>query len=141
MSADPGVLGDWTEDAMCRGLGWVMYPVDGLREDRFRTGSRRPSRMDADRYDLARAVCAQCPVADECAVGMAHDVYGVRAGLAPHERCAKPQTRGDLMRARLAIVDDGRDADQIAALVGCNPRTVWRHRQLRLGEEPADAQA
>jgi hypothetical protein len=130
----------WQDRAACRGITVVMFPVDADRERAVRTGPEWPAKGsvapnpdELAAYATAKAVCAACPVLDDCAVDMHLEQFGVRAGTAPHERCVRIPSRADKVRERLAAADDGRDPHEVAARAGVTTRTVWRHRQLRLG--------
>ena len=68
----------WQSDAACRGLPLDVFFPEG-------TG--------VGKFEAARAVCAGCPVIEDCRAmtdraerGLSSDVFGVFAGETPHER-------------------------------------------------------
>lgn len=64
-------MSHWTEDAACKGMTEVMFPVRG----------------DNDGVKRAKAVCASCPVIEQCLdfVSRNPEKYGVWAGIAGKE--------------------------------------------------------
>jgi WhiB family redox-sensing transcriptional regulator len=64
-------MAHWTEHAACRGLTEVMFPVRG----------------DWRGVERAKAICASCPVIDNCLdfVSRNPERYGVWAGIAGKE--------------------------------------------------------
>jgi hypothetical protein len=79
------VAGDWLDRAACR-----TYDVDlFVPPDPAKNGGRY-SKAAQKRIARARTICAGCPVADECVADGATDLFGIRGGLLPEERGAKP---------------------------------------------------
>jgi WhiB family redox-sensing transcriptional regulator len=76
---------DWADDAACLGMPTEMFFVEGTQDDR----------SSIQRYRLAKAVCAHCPVMIECArYALARpEVYGVWGGMSPRERLHRGQRR------------------------------------------------
>jgi WhiB family redox-sensing transcriptional regulator len=93
---------DWAADAACRGMTDMFFAERG----------------DSGTIKRAKAVCAGCPVRDECLEYGLHERFGIWGGLAPKER-REPK------RARAAIAACGTDSG------------YFRHR--RLGQTPCDA--
>jgi WhiB family redox-sensing transcriptional regulator len=67
---------EWVSRAKCRGASSDVF---------------FPSSLNADRFDLAKSVCATCAVTEECLslvidLPEHDDRYGVFGGLTPHER-------------------------------------------------------
>lgn len=75
----------WESRAACTAPGvdpeWFYTPDSGpdLTSDEVPV-------EEARRVELARGVCARCPVAVECARGAAQDRFGFRAGVSARER-------------------------------------------------------
>lgn len=61
-------MSDWTKNAACRGMTDVMFPARG----------------DTEGVRLAKAVCASCPVIEDCRdfITRNPERYGVWAGIA-----------------------------------------------------------
>ena len=61
-------MSDWTKNAACRGMTEVMFPARG----------------DTEGVRLAKAVCASCPVIEDCRdfITRNPERYGVWAGIA-----------------------------------------------------------
>lgn len=83
---------DWRDAAACRGHGEVMTARD-------LTDFTRKSRLARQRVAAAKAICAQCPVIDQCrAWVLGEDMdpcpWGVVAGMIPQERNANRRERG-----------------------------------------------
>ena len=106
----------WTENAACRGMSQdVFYPEDGSR------------------YPVARRVCADCPVRQQClneALEMEtyHARYGMFGGMSPNERDDEHRRRkaaGTLVRRRAAFAQCGTPAGYL--------------RHLRRKETPCDS--
>lgn len=64
-------MSHWTEDAACKGMTELMFPVRG----------------DVDGVKRAKAVCASCPVIEQCLdfVSRNPERYGIWAGIAGKE--------------------------------------------------------
>jgi WhiB family redox-sensing transcriptional regulator len=73
--SDPQLIDEapnWRQSAACRGMNAEMFHPFSERD--FRLGE-------------SRAVCAGCPVRDECGeYGIAHEEFGVYGGLSENER-------------------------------------------------------
>lgn len=76
-------MNDWYNQAKCRGLTDVFYKPEGVREHPQRTEQR---------HALARQICGECPVMEQCrAAALAEEthpelIHGVRYGLTAPER-------------------------------------------------------
>lgn len=61
----------WRNDAACRGMGVNLF---------------FPATTDWHAYEPAKAVCATCPVSDECVMENIHEQHGVFGGTSPTQR-------------------------------------------------------
>lgn len=84
-----GVVGDWADQARCKGRGDTFFPVSSAR-----TGA---ARMAADPlYDAAKTICRTCPVIAPClefALETGEFKHGVYGGMTPGERRAAAHER------------------------------------------------
>jgi WhiB family redox-sensing transcriptional regulator len=71
----------WHEDAACRGQG----------ADTFYPEPPRGGRRQGDPYAEARAICATCPVVEQCRQAGQREYYGVWGGLSPSQRRPRHQ--------------------------------------------------
>lgn len=83
----------WRHAAACAGTDPdIFYPVPETPP------GRRPAQPKPDYYEQARAICAKCPVRDQCLTeAMAEESgqgsfsrWGMRGGLTPRERYTLP---------------------------------------------------
>lgn len=90
----------WHEDAACRTLPTrIFYPQQGSTAH------------------VAKAVCATCPVAHQCAQEGAHEPHGVWGGRSPAERGTSLHNRGEAHR----LYD-------VAVCAVCDTR-FWTHKR------------
>ena len=117
----PEMPGDWARDALCAQVGGdEWFPEKG-------SSSRE-----------ARAVCARCPVRNEClAFALEHDErFGMWGGLTPRERRrltkgrpAGPSQRDLTARKIRTLIAQGRSDPEVAVWLGISDKTVQRIRR------------
>lgn len=99
-----------------------------------------PDRGDTSRVEEAKAICAGCPVRDECFdYALHHEKYGVWAGTSPRQRASIRARRGILLRTPGTFVlnpiddiDDGyRTAREVAEITGMSVGAVEQRRHRR----------
>ncbi|MEU7416754.1 WhiB family transcriptional regulator [Streptomyces antibioticus] len=111
---------DWMADARCAQTDPGLWHSD-----------------DGANYTEAKRICARCPVRAQCAAHTArldlevtaHDKHGLWAGQTKSQREAGRANaeREERTAAILRLLKrGGMEPEEIAALVGCSPRTVWR---------------
>jgi WhiB family redox-sensing transcriptional regulator len=112
---------DWMEHARCAQVDPDLWHAEGSGHG----------------YTEAEQICARCPVKRECANHTARlegaaskrDRHGLWAGQSPRDRLAasEHQTRESKHEAIVRLTSrGGMDAYQVADVVGCDVRTVWR---------------
>ena len=91
-------MSHWTEDAACKGMTEIMFPVRG----------------DVGGVARAKAICASCPVIDECLDFVSHnpEKYGVWAGIAGKEITEE-------RRRRLIIPNKSKHGTRNKYIAGC----------------------
>ena len=119
----------WKNHALCR-------PPKGLTDDELRAHVNRwyPARGENHMAEL-RAICAQCPVINECrTAAMAEapgDMHGFRAGMTPRERRRArqdnpPETSRDKVARLVAL---GWTDERVGQELGLTRHCVKWHRQ------------
>lgn len=106
----------WHADAACRGQTDVMFPV-----------AERGHRLDTS---AARALCARCPVINECADYGANEPDGVWGGQYVGVRASRRGPRTTATAETIDAMNDGTwwTAAQLAARLGISRESA--HRRL-----------
>ncbi|SFJ76499.1 WhiB family transcriptional regulator, redox-sensing transcriptional regulator [Amycolatopsis sacchari] len=123
----------WQRDAACRDADPALFfPERGTAIHRT--------------IAAARQVCAACPVAADCRAFARrhHERFGIWGGETEQARPRPPRSRGTRPRrdrdARIArLTREGLTAEEIAARLDINPRTVHRARARQRSEPGATA--
>jgi WhiB family redox-sensing transcriptional regulator len=102
---------DWRDRAACRGINPELFFVNG--------DSGRPTRAVTERRDRAKAICAGCPVIDDC-LDWAYQIgddWGVLGGTTPAERRGATEGINASVRVR------------VCALNGCDKKFIVDRRK------------
>jgi hypothetical protein len=98
----------WHDHAACKNQTALMFPAPGLRG----------KRVD---YSRAVALCARCPVQEQCRRQGANEEHGVWGGIAKD----RPR-RQDPAAALLADSDDWWTSSQVAEALNISPQNAQR---------------
>lgn len=131
----------WRHAAACAGTDPdIFYPVPETPP------GRRPAQPKPDYYEQARAICAKCPVRDQCLTeamaeesgNAAGNRHGMRGGLSPSERYRLPWRICRRCNARFAT-SNPRNMTCSAACYEANRREAVERYQAKVREANAIA--
>lgn len=124
----------WQSKAACLGLDPELFHPTPLSW--YGSTKQRP-KAEQKRIAKAKAVCASCPVGDECEADRPSDVLSIRNGKLPEERSPNPTSSGGRAacgtdagyRAHYRRGDRGRDVCQLCRDAHSRAVIDWADRR------------